>query len=101
MNKDSRGEITSVTDCGTAVLISLKHWCGEGGLALGMQRKCNTGKQSSPNLKEFCTSKGSDSDLERTLQNVYNEHVREGVVSSHVEVRIKGELDFLKKCLGK
>jgi len=70
-------------------------------LAQGKERKRNSGKQSSPNLKEFCAIKGSDSDLERTLQNVYNEHIREGVVSNHVEFRIKGELDFLKKCLGK
>ena len=100
VSKDSMGEITSVSDCGIAVLISLNHWCGLGGLAQGKERKCNTGAQSSPNLKEFCTSKGSDAELKRTLENVYNEHVREGVVSDHVENRIKGELDFLNKCLG-
>ena len=100
VSKDSMGEITSVSDCGIAVLISLNHWCGLGGLAQGKERKCNTGAQSSPNLQEFCTSKGSDAELKRTLQNVYNEHVREGVVSDHVENRIKGELEFLNKCLG-
>ena len=100
VNKDSMGEIISVSDCGTAVLISLNHWCGLVGLTQGKERKCNTGAQSSPNLKEFCSSKGSDRDLKRTLENVYNEHVREGVVSDHVENRIKGELEFLNKCLG-
>ena len=93
--------VESVSECGVAVLISLNHWCGTAGLAGGKGRKCNTGAKSSPNLEEFCTSKGTDSDLKRTLENIYNEHIREGVVSEFVENRIKGELNFLKKCLEK
>jgi len=98
---DPKGEITSVSDCGLAVLLSLNHWCGTAGLCKGVGRKCNTKKQSSPNLKEFCTTKGSDMDLQRALENIYNEHRREGVVNNGVIGRIKKELDFLKKCLEK
>ena len=93
------GGITSVSECGAAVLISLNHWCGLGGLAEGKQRKCNTGGKSKPNLKEFCTDKGSDGELQKTLENVYKEHVREGMVKSYVKERINGELNFLKDCL--
>ena len=98
VTKDTNGEIDSVSKCGVAVLISLSHWCGLGGLAEGKQRKCNSGAKSSPNLQEFCKSKGSDDDLQKTLENVYNEHVKENVVKAYVKKRINGELQFLKNC---
>ena len=94
------GGIKGVSDCGTTALISLNHWSGLGELAQGNERKCNTGTQSSPNLKEFCSSKGSDTDLKLTLENFSNEHIREGVAGDHVENRINGELEILNKCVG-